>query len=397
MTWREEGQDVSRGYLTEDVLVSWLQRFVRHPSEQTDQQENDPHVRAFIAECAAPLLDDLGLSYRFDDMGNLIMKWGSNDAGRSLHFMTYAMTHPAANMSDPFSATVIDTPAGPAVRGRGVAEQKTAMAAAFGAVAEAVHTGNLQGELVLSVSTAGETGRHDAAQSIMNALGDRPDYAVICVGTDGRVATGNKGRVDFDLIVRGKTAHSSTPSNGINAISGAWRLLRQVEDLDLMVADHPEFGPATLTPTAIESGPRATHTVQDVVRVTFDRRVLPGEDPRDCYDAIAAAVSVPEPWTLDRELGPVMYPNETALDGAFMTFINAAYARAGSGGAMPFNSSFALDAGFFSQLGTEAVMMGPGEIDQFHSNEEHVLVSDLTGMARVFHELITLCLSPGDA
>jgi acetylornithine deacetylase/succinyl-diaminopimelate desuccinylase-like protein len=35
------------------------------------------------------------------------------------------------------------------------------------------------------------------------------------------------------------------------------------------------------------------------------------------------------------------------------------------------------------------VMLGPGEIDQFHSEEEHVQISDLLDMARVYHALIT--------
>ena len=45
---------------------------------------------------------------------------------------------PAASMVEPFSGTIIETRKGSAVRGRGVAEQKTALAALFGALAEAV-------------------------------------------------------------------------------------------------------------------------------------------------------------------------------------------------------------------------------------------------------------------
>jgi acetylornithine deacetylase len=39
-------------------------------------------------------------------------------------------------------------------------------------------------------------------------------------------------------------------------------------------------------------------------------------------------------------------------------------------------------------------MLGPGEVDQFHSNEELVLVSDLVGMANVYYRMIEQCLAP---
>lgn len=379
-------------YLNEETLVPLLQRFVRYPSQQTDLQERDPAVVAFIRDCAAPVLAEYGAECRYDAMGNLIFETGPTDSGRSLLVVTYAMTHPASNMSDPFSATLIDTPRGKAVRGRGVAEQKTALAAAIGAVGEALRGGTLKGRLIFALTTAGETGRHDAVASVAREIGVDPGFALVCIGTDQRVAVGNKGRIDFDLVVKGRACHSSTPWNGINAMTGARRILETMEGFDVKVAPHPTFGPATLTPTAIESLPKATHTVPDTVRMTFDRRLLPGEDPQRAFDAIVSAVAIEQPWTLEIERGPVMYPNEIALDGPLHSKLAAAYRKAGYAVPEPFYCNFALDAGYFGRKGIEAVMMGPGEVQQFHSDEEHVLVSDLVGMAKVYHGLIEECL-----
>lgn len=373
-------------------LISLLQAFVRFPSQQSELQERDPAIKAFIEECAAPRLREMGLDIRYDRMGNLIAEAGPAGTGRSLMFVGYAMTHPAAAMADPFSAALVDTPRGTAVRGRGVAEQKTALAAAFGAIERALKRGALGGRLVFSLTTAGETGRHDAVESVMRSLSEEPQFAVICIGTGGRIAVGNKGRVDFDLVVKGRTAHSSAPWNGINAISGAQRMLQRLERIDLGVEDHPAFGPATLTPTAIESSPKATHTVPDAVRITFDRRLLPGEDPELAFRRIGEAVSIEPPWEVELVRGPVMYPNEIALDGPFYAKLAAAFARAGRPTHEPLYCNFALDAGYFRRRGIEAVMLGPGEVDQFHSSEEHVLVSDLVGMSEVYYELIRACL-----
>lgn len=379
---------MSIDFLDQDALVSMLMDFVRFPSEQTDLQESDPAVKAFITDCVTPILREIGIAFRFDGMGNLIAEAGPKEAERSILFLTYAMTHPASNMIDPFQPTIVATERGPAVRGRGVAEQKTALTAAIAAVADAIRGPALNGRLVFALTTAGETGRHDAVESVMAELGSHPTYAVICIGTDNRVAIGNKGRIDFDVTVHGKACHSSAPWNGINALQGAWHLLSQLDALDLGVPDHPDFGPATLTPTAIDSAPKATHTVPDRVRMTFDRRLLPGEDPHQAFADLEKQIALDGPWSLEVALGPVMYPNLISTDGPFFQHLAAAFEKAGAGAAEPFPCSFALDAGYFGRTGTEAVMLGPGNIDQFHSNEEKVLVSDLVTMSRVYRNLI---------
>jgi acetylornithine deacetylase len=385
---------VTQGCLREDNLVRWLQQLVRRPSQQSELQEKDPQVLSFITDGVAPLLHDIGAQVRYDPMGNLIVEAGPQDTGRSLLFVAYAMTHPAANMADPFAATLIETPRGAAVRGRGVAEQKTALAAVLGAFGEAVARGQLGGRLILALTAAGETGRHDAVASVMRDIKADPRFAIICIGTGNRIAVGNKGRLDFDVLVRGKASHSSVPWSGINAIAGARRVLEQLENLDLNVADHPAFGPATLTPTAIESGPKATHTVPDIVRIACDRRLLPGEDPDAVFAAIERALVLAPPWQIACRRGPLMHPNEISPAGELFSHLRAAFARAEQGEPQPFYCNFALDAGYFARKGIEAVMLGPGEVDQFHADEEHVLVSDLVAMANIYDRTIEQCLAP---
>ena len=384
---------MSREYLSENFLVPLLQKLVRHPSEQTELQEADPNIRKFIRDCLAPVIDELDIGEpRYDGMGNLILETGSSVADRSLLFMTYAMTHQASAMDDPFSATLIDTPAGKVVRGRGVAEQKTAMSAALGAVAEALRSG-VNGRLIFSAVSAGETGRHDAVASVLGELQSPPDFAIVCIGTDGKVAAGNKGRIDVELTVRGKSIHSSMPWNGIDAIDGARQCLVSLDGLELGVDEHPSFGPATLTPTAIRSGPNATHTVQNIVEMTFDRRLLPGEDVDAAYANIEDALPTDGPWSVSCARGPFMYPNDIADDGPLMTLLDHAYRDVGLSGAERIDCSFALDAGYFGHLGTEAVMLGPGEIDQFHSDEESVLIADMIEMSKIYHALIQRALN----
>ena len=215
------------GIATEQI-VAWTRAFVRHPSPQTDAFEREPQVQSFIADEVVPLVQEFGLPWRRDGMGNLLVELGPERADKVLMLMAYAMTHPANRMRDPYAGELIEDASGTYVRGRGVSEQKGALAAALAAVKTAADRLSLRGRLVFAVSTAGETGRHDAAISICGTLDLAPTLAVIAIGTGGRVALANKGRVDVVVTVRGKASHSSMPWTGVNAIEGARRVLDRV-------------------------------------------------------------------------------------------------------------------------------------------------------------------------
>ncbi len=374
-------------------LTDWARRLVAAPSPQTALFEREPAVQAFLAGPVVALLDEIGLPHRRDAMGSVIVEMGRAD-GPSLMLMAYAMTHPANRMADPFGATLVD--GGTRLRGRGVAEQKGALAAALAGVA-AVRDRALSGRLVLAVTSAGETGRHDAAASVLDALGHVPDMTVIVVGTSGRLALANKGRIDVEVTVRGRAAHSSTPAAGIDAIAGARRVLDRVLALDVGGRAHPGLGEATLAATAIQSWPKATHTIQDEVRMVFDRRLLPGDDPEAAFDAIARAAEIGPPCEVDCRRGPHMFPAEIAPDGPLARSVAAGCAARGLPPPEPFFSHGALDAGLLCARGGEAAMWGPGDTALWHSDEESIALSDLRNGAEGYLGLIEALLggSPG--
>jgi acetylornithine deacetylase/succinyl-diaminopimelate desuccinylase-like protein len=369
------------------ALADLACRLVRFPSPQTDQMEFEPAVQAFIGSCVEPMLKEWGLPIRRDRMGSLIAELGPRDARSSVLLMTYAMTHPAATMRDPFAGEVIATPQGPAVRGRGVAEQKGALAAALAAMAQLLQRTDLKRRLVFVLSSAGETGRHDAAREILSALSVPPTLGVVAIGSNGRVALGNKGRIDIEIEIGGTASHSSTPWAGVNAIDGAYIVLDVLKSLRLDSVSHPALGKATLTSTSIESWPKATHTIQNRVRLILDRRLLPGEDPDAAFaeiEQLAKSASASAPWTIDVRRGPFMYPCVISNDGAFLRHVRAGHAAQGLPAPETFYSHGALDAGFLVHQGCEASMWGPGRMELFHTNDESLLIEELVAGAKAY-------------
>ncbi len=375
--------EVSRERLTE-----WVQRFIRHPSEQTDLMEADPAVLSFISECARPLVEELGMTPRFDGMGNMIVEMGPAGAERRLMFMAYAMTHPAASMGDPFKGELIEEVGGVgAIRGRGVSEQKASLAAALAAV-HAYQSRGQGGGLTFVLSTAGETGRHTAAEAILGALGAAPRLGVVVLGTSSQVALGNKGRIDIEITVRGKASHSSMPERGVNAITGAHEVLNRMAAFDVGEGEHAGLGRATLTSTSIASLPKATHTVQNEVRMTFDRRLLPSQDPDEAFARVRDALDIGPPWTIEVEKGPFMYPCEVAEGSDLVRHILVGHTAAGLEAPGFMWSHGALDAGYLAEQGCQATMWGPGSVDMWHSDEESISVDAVWNGANAYLGLI---------
>lgn len=372
--------------VAQSTLVEWTQRFVRFPSPQTERFEGEPAVQAFIGDVGA-LLDDLEIPFRRDGMGSLIAELGPA-ARHSVVLMAYAMTHPASNMTKPYEGEIVSIDGVPAIRGRGVSEQKASLAAALAASYAAYRNGRLTGRLVFAVSSAGETGRHDAARSILASLETRPTVAVIVIGTSGQVSLANKGRIDVLIVVHGRAAHSSTPWRGLDAVSGAREVMRRLDALDLGGRQHPGLGRATLAPTSIRSFPNATHTIQSEVHITYDRRLLPGDEPETALAQIQSALKDVAPWRVDVNLGPVMFQSEIAPDAELVKSINRGHLKLGLQAPETFYSHGSLDAGLFCTEGIEATMWGPGSMEQWHSDNEYVLISDLCNGARAYYAFL---------
>ncbi len=368
-----------------DALFTGL---LRVPSEHTERMESDPAVTGFVADVVAPRLQTLtGVAPRTDGMGNLLWRLGPAEPAEGLLFMGYAMTFPAGSMPDPFSGKIVPGEPhgleGPCVWGRGGCEQKAALAAMLAAVAAVRRSGReLARPLLLAVSTAGETGRHDAARYMLEEDGLMARYGIVGLGTTNRVCLGNKGRIDVDVVVRGKSCHSSTPWAGVNAVDGARAVLERLDGLVDGIA-HPELGEASLVATHIESGPDILHTIQDHCRLTLDRRLMPGEDPAEALAAITRALADLEPWQVEVARGNFMYPAEVSEDSDVAVALAMARETAGETGP-PLWFPAALDAGYLNEKGIETVMFGPGDLAFAHTDAEVVPVEQVRRAARVY-------------
>jgi len=294
-----------------------------------------------------------------------------------------------STMQNPYSGEIVDgapyTLDGECVWGRGACEQKGSLAAMMAAV-ELIGTSKVQlpGDLYFVVSTAGETGRHDSLAFVLDHGSVEADWCII----DGppEIQLGNKGRVDVLVTVKGKQAHSSRPWEGINAIDGAMEVLERLKPLMPYPEEktHPELGKVSLTPNAIESFPKATHTIQSECRIMFDRRLLPGDEPALAIQQMKDAIGNPEPFAVQVEARDFMHPSEIGKDAEVVRALEHAI-RSMLGYEPQFSfSTAANDTGLFNFRGIQAINYGSRDVRFQHTDHDLVPLDNVFNAAKVF-------------
>jgi acetylornithine deacetylase/succinyl-diaminopimelate desuccinylase-like protein len=147
---------------------------------------------------------------------------------------------------------------------------------------------------------------------------------------------------------------------------------------------HPELGKVSLTPNAIESFPKATHTIQNECRIMFDRRLLPGDDPNKAVQQIKDEIGAIEPFEVVVEPRDFMYPSEVANDADVVGALeNGIRTMLGYEPKFCFSTA-ANDTGLFNFRGIQAINYGSRDIRFQHTDHDLVSVVNVFNAAKVF-------------
>lgn len=375
-----------------------LERFIQVPHPQEDSAS----VKSFVKqEVRSSLPDDFFDHVTVAENGELVAtklfgNYEQSETGRENQpplflFLTYGATYPAGTMKDPYTPQV--SHGGEwgyeedVIRGRGLTEQVSSLAAAAAAMKTLASSTDWNGrpiELAFATTISGETGDHVSAENVIKMLRRSPTWTVVCVATNCQVGIGNKGRVDVHLKTQGKSSHSSAPENGKNALIDACKVIQVLGRESL--PSHSELGNAALTPISIRSFPDSPHTIPDRCNVTFDRRLIPGENPEQVVRSIEQTLESYPELNVSVQRGKYMHPNQldphtsfckTAVDAVKVNELNRTVVYQKS----------AQDAGYFTHIGSETLCLGPGDRRFAHTQVEVVPIRHVWEMAQAYFDI----------
>lgn len=245
------------------------------------------------------------------------------------------------------------------------------------------------------------------ADEEINSLGAKavaaahPPFDAVIVGepTGNEVLSAHRGCVRPLIRVHGRTAHSSRPEIGVNAIAVAARLVRLIEahDGELARRTHKLVGRACVSVTRIDGG-FADNIVPDRCDLVLDRRLLPDEAPATALAELRALLErARDAEGIIADLAAVRVEaggSETPADAPVVLAGVAAAARHGRRAA-PGGLSGGCDLVHFRRTGSPGIILGPGSLEVAHQPDEYVTQDALVEASLIYRDIALLLLGGG--
>lgn len=369
-------------------------RLCREPTNvelgrQTLMEADDPKLVHYVQEVMRPELRRIGAPEPIDAGNNLVAAYGPAGTGRSVLIQSYCVSQHHNLMEDPFSGNVASASDfgfdEPAVFGMGVSQNKAHQAALLAVFKQLIDAGvQLGGRLYWSVNCEGRSS-HACTSAILAALPETPSCCVVQYPTGLRLSLGNRGRVDVNVHVQGKSTHSSAPEAGLSAIEGANEVMNRLKTL-VWPDRHPILGGRQAIVYKLAFEPLAPHTLPSDAYLTIDRRLLPGEDPEDAAEEIRRALGDLSPYGLEVESGVCMLPAFVPPDEPHVRAFKAACRDVRGQAAVEYHHGGTYDAGGTASAGIPTIMFGAACPAPGLTGTDFVTVADMEAEANVLVE-----------
>lgn len=360
-------------------IVELERSLVRIPSVNSGTMPtgNETAVAEFVQEWLnAESITETEILARDPERGNIIAVYPGMEPGTKLMLMSHTDVVPVEDESkwtyEPFAAEV----SAGRVYGRGASDCKALLTAQMMALAILKRNGVKLRHGVRLVSGADE--EHGGRWGFGWLAEHHPDTleAEFAVNEGGGtpvpqggglaylLGTGEKGRLEVTITIRGTSAHASVPWQGVNASERLWRVLQRIEsyepeidtslpifehlgkfgiedivspsNVDAVIADIESTTPrlASLlralsrmvwTPTMISGGIKS-NSVPESIKLVCDVRTLPFQDAEYVREQIELTIGDVEGVEIDIDYMSV--PNSSPFDTELANAIKRAQALA---------------------------------------------------------------------
>ncbi|HEV2800086.1 MAG TPA: acetylornithine deacetylase [Pyrinomonadaceae bacterium] len=272
--------------------------------------------------------------------------------------------------------------------GRGACDTKGFIAAALAAVEQA-DVARLKRPLAL-VFTADEEVGCIGAKRLAEADALRARYAIVGEPTSLRPMRAGKGYCLAEVRIGGREGHSAYPSLGASAIFRAARLITRIERVaeSLRTIDaHEAFDPPyTTLNVGVVGGGTAKNIIAGECRFTLEWRPVPGQAASRVVELIQAEVEDLRRAEPDFDC----HIEILRLDGGVETRADSRLVRALEtfSGQTAGTIAFGTEAPQLIEMGAEAVVFGPGQIQTAHRTGEFVPAAELDACVRMLSRAI---------
>ncbi len=341
-------------------------------TDRTGEQECAEFVAGFLRSLGA----EADLRPVHPGRPNVVGRFPSPGKPRLL-FAPHTDTVSVAGMTiDPFGGEIREG----RLYGRGASDTKGPMAAMLWALRECRE---ILPQLTHEIWFAGLMGE-EAGQDGAKALAAQETFDFVVVGEPTGLEVVFKHKVDVTarISATGRSAHSSCPERGENAIvklaagllSLQEALTRHFSAIEDPVLGHPTFSIGTIR------GGTKFNIVPDHAEAVVDLRLLPSQwkdgEAREVFEVMRAAC-------------PGLHIEKIAGSEALDTDpSHPLVAKLVEAGGPTAGAAWFCDAAIFSAQGVPAVAVGPGSIAQAHTEDEFIEIAALEQGVEYFKKFL---------
>lgn len=370
-----------------DELVAFLREMIAIPSE------NPPGNEAAMARFLAERLRALGfvteVQAKDPQRPNVVARiTGSQDLSRTIlfngHMDVFPVTYREGWRYDPWGGQL----EGGRIYGRGTCDMKGGIAAFCWAAYILKESGwPLGGDVLLSAVSDENTGGPLGTQYLLER-GLKAAMAVVAEPSHLDIVVACRGALWYEITSHGRAAHTGAP--GINAIEKMLHVMRRVFQLHdrARAQRHPYAGAEEASPHVIRGG-EVVNQIPALCSVQIDRRLVPGgtslEEAEQELEALCREVAEAQQIKvtgrlLQRAEPAELSPEEPVVQLAQRLGEQVLGRRPELRGLFGFTDSRLL----INQGKIPTIVLGPGELEVAHADDEYLEIEDLVRAAKLY-------------
>ncbi len=375
-------------------MIAMLSELVQQPSVSSTLPEYDQSNRA-VVELLAEWCERIGMQTSLQkvdtrlDKWNLIARVGPGAGGLVLSGHSDTVPYDeGAWSSDPFRVTEING----RLYGLGVCDMKGFFPLALQAIEEAIPY--LKKPLTL-IATADEETIMGGARQLAQQEQKLGDYVLIGEPTGLRPIHQHKGILMEQILIEGQSGHSSNPALGKNAMEAMTDVILQLRQMRQGWTERYrdsgfEVPVPTLNLGCIHGGDNPNRICKSC-RLQFDIRLMPGMDIDEVRMTIRQQLEpVAATHSVDIQLQPIFAGVGSFQEPPASELVQLCESYTGKTAG---SVAFATEAPFFKALGSQTIVLGPGDIDQAHQPDEYLALDRIAPMQQLLQQLIRrLCI-----
>jgi acetylornithine deacetylase len=320
----------------------------------------------------------------YSNRHNLLVRIPGSGEGKSALLQTHLDIVPSGDWDNAFKPSSVDG----VVTGRGACDCKGQAATLWLAVAALSVCGiALQGDVLAQLVVEEEIGGNGALAAILT--GDRADAAVILEPTSLQIHPACRGACWFRYVVTGRPVHMGRRHEGVNAFEKAMKLCQALLDYEVRLIDEsrsqPLFeryeNPVQVNIGVVRAGEWPSMAPGTCV-VEGGVGFLPNRTMRSVQEDLLRLIpGAGDPWLIDNTVldFPKLHNDAYRIDPAHPAVIALESACRSAGLASEvFGWNVSCDARLYAlRAGIPAIVFGPGDIADAHSDHERIALSDI--------------------